>query len=240
MVLDPILQPLPVHFFGSRPQPPTSPLHVSRSHTMSPVSCKIQIYLYNTFLEINCHLSTTLLHWRQVQIPAPHNKKSIPDTFHKVYNVTFVETVHIQCHFCGNRWHTMSLLWKPCKYNVYTVHVQRHFCEYLSQDIQCHFCEDVYKQCVYCSHTTPLLWIPFTRYTVSPLCIYRWHTMPLLFIPSIGVYFSRGIQCHLAHHSRCAMSPSQSTYTLTLTIHLSMSPSQYTYTLAPSTDPRTG
>jgi len=26
MVLDPIPQPLPVHFFGSRPQPPTSPL----------------------------------------------------------------------------------------------------------------------------------------------------------------------------------------------------------------------
>jgi len=25
MVLDPIPQPLPVHFFGSRPQPPTSP-----------------------------------------------------------------------------------------------------------------------------------------------------------------------------------------------------------------------
>jgi len=26
MVLDPIPQSLPVHFFGSRPQPPTSPL----------------------------------------------------------------------------------------------------------------------------------------------------------------------------------------------------------------------
>ena len=37
MVLDPIPQPLPVHFFGSRPQPPTSPLaflvspHICRS-----------------------------------------------------------------------------------------------------------------------------------------------------------------------------------------------------------------
>ena len=28
MVLDLIPQPLPVHFFGSRPQPPTSPCHV--------------------------------------------------------------------------------------------------------------------------------------------------------------------------------------------------------------------
>ena len=31
MVLDPIPQPLPVHFFGSRPQPPTSPRHVFAS-----------------------------------------------------------------------------------------------------------------------------------------------------------------------------------------------------------------
>ena len=28
MVLSPIPQPLPVHFFGSRPQPPTSPTHL--------------------------------------------------------------------------------------------------------------------------------------------------------------------------------------------------------------------
>jgi len=28
MVLDPIPQPLPVHFFGSRPQPPTSPYDI--------------------------------------------------------------------------------------------------------------------------------------------------------------------------------------------------------------------
>ena len=31
MVLDPIPQPLPVHFFGSRPQPPTSPPYFIRS-----------------------------------------------------------------------------------------------------------------------------------------------------------------------------------------------------------------
>ena len=30
MVLDPIPQSLPVHFFGSRPQPPTSPQHVPK------------------------------------------------------------------------------------------------------------------------------------------------------------------------------------------------------------------
>jgi len=33
MVLDPIPQSLPLHFFGSRPQPPTSPLSSTSVHT---------------------------------------------------------------------------------------------------------------------------------------------------------------------------------------------------------------
>ena len=35
MVLDPIPQSLPVHFFGSRPQPPTSPIESIRGHLCS-------------------------------------------------------------------------------------------------------------------------------------------------------------------------------------------------------------
>jgi len=34
MVLDPIPQPLPVHFFGSRPQPPTSPYYGSSATSL--------------------------------------------------------------------------------------------------------------------------------------------------------------------------------------------------------------
>ena len=33
MVLDPIPQSLSIHFFGSRPQPPTSPMHRFTTHT---------------------------------------------------------------------------------------------------------------------------------------------------------------------------------------------------------------
>jgi len=52
MVLDPIPQPLPVHFFGSRPQPPTS-LWMSQEYSMSQkreslinVSKESHIYVY--------------------------------------------------------------------------------------------------------------------------------------------------------------------------------------------------
>ena len=44
MVLDPIPQPLPVHFFGSRPQPPTS--HLEWFHILSGVASYMYIYIY--------------------------------------------------------------------------------------------------------------------------------------------------------------------------------------------------
>ena len=40
MVLDPIPQSLPVHFFGSRPQPPTSRAKMRRLPDISGLSCK--------------------------------------------------------------------------------------------------------------------------------------------------------------------------------------------------------
>jgi len=48
MVLDPIPQSLPVHFFGSRPQPPTSPpCHMNDVNTyMNEMNLKFQ-YPYN-------------------------------------------------------------------------------------------------------------------------------------------------------------------------------------------------
>jgi len=39
MVLDPIPQSLPVHFFGSRPQPPTSPAASAYRHDVSVLQC---------------------------------------------------------------------------------------------------------------------------------------------------------------------------------------------------------
>ena len=46
MVLDTIPQPLPVHFFGSRPQPPTSPddhfeSHLPRRYTLCVLLCNV-------------------------------------------------------------------------------------------------------------------------------------------------------------------------------------------------------
>ena len=56
MVLDPIPQPLHVHFFGSRPQPPTSPyntLHTSRKMTSS--------YMWHHVSWIcSCHISESV------------------------------------------------------------------------------------------------------------------------------------------------------------------------------------
>jgi len=110
----------------------------------------------------------------------------------------------------------------PFTYNVYTIHILFTY--------NVTFVDIVHIKCVYRSHTMSLLWKPFT-YNVTfvntfdiqcHLCVYRSHTMSTLFIPLIGVYFSNGTQCHLVHHSRCIMSPSQ-----------------YTSTLAPSTAPRT-
>ena len=52
MVLDPIPQSLPVHFFGSRPQPPTSPYNnaenaaVARSTGACVHMCASDIYIY--------------------------------------------------------------------------------------------------------------------------------------------------------------------------------------------------
>jgi len=39
MVIDPIPQSLPVHFFGSRPQPPTSPAASAYRHDVSVLQC---------------------------------------------------------------------------------------------------------------------------------------------------------------------------------------------------------
>ena len=63
MVLDPIPQPLPVHFFGSRPQPPTSAPHaqvqesmqMAHSHTHSlllPPSYYLSLQLCTSTIEI--------------------------------------------------------------------------------------------------------------------------------------------------------------------------------------------
>jgi len=75
MVLDPIPQSLPVHFFGSRPQPPTSPhithiirliydsytTHIYINSRMSRVT-HITRLIYETHITRTTHLTDTMSH----------------------------------------------------------------------------------------------------------------------------------------------------------------------------------
>ena len=59
MVLDPIPQSLPVHFFGSRPQPPTSPHRMCVEQdlakvTEEPYIRSKQLYVYSKETYIHC------------------------------------------------------------------------------------------------------------------------------------------------------------------------------------------
>ena len=56
MVLDPIPQPLHVHFFGSRPQPPTSPSHINLALTNQ---CALLYLLYLSFSPCSLSRSRT-------------------------------------------------------------------------------------------------------------------------------------------------------------------------------------
>jgi len=58
MVLDPIPQPLPVHFFGSRPQPPTSQMNITMHEfccTCVYVCMCVCVYVYVCVYVCVCH-----------------------------------------------------------------------------------------------------------------------------------------------------------------------------------------
>jgi len=59
MVLDPIPQSLPVHFVGSRPQPPTSPTRPQSQTMVTPLS---HMYLHVNVPQIDVQASQTITH----------------------------------------------------------------------------------------------------------------------------------------------------------------------------------
>ena len=67
MVLDPIPQSLPVHFFGSRPQPPTS--HCNKAiYRLESLRCKVGVYfmfriLYTICVDVLYRLEPRSLDW---------------------------------------------------------------------------------------------------------------------------------------------------------------------------------
>ena len=60
MVLDPIPQPLPVHFFGSRPQPPTS-RHSKRMNTLYHTRIRTIFWLWAVGMKTSQHVQSPIL-----------------------------------------------------------------------------------------------------------------------------------------------------------------------------------
>jgi len=70
MVLDPIPQPLPVHFFGSRPQPPTSP-HAQDNKSFVNIN-RIMLFAHinqimSCFIPMTCWDHMSFVHMNQIE-----------------------------------------------------------------------------------------------------------------------------------------------------------------------------
>jgi len=69
MVLDPIPQPLSVHFLGSRPQPPTSPyctgLYITYVYVCIYVYISVHFYIFTyTYIYVYAHTHTQIIYCR--------------------------------------------------------------------------------------------------------------------------------------------------------------------------------
>ena len=72
MVLDPIPLPLPVHFFGSRPQPPTSPME----RLSSSLSLSIFSFLHNTWSKTTQRFVESILFTTHVKTKVVFRKRA--------------------------------------------------------------------------------------------------------------------------------------------------------------------
>ena len=129
MVLDPILQSLPVHFFGSRPQPPTSPWMVHVTHTNTWHICTMMLYcifikpphyttqtirgcasqIYTTFTSyittFHGHLSRLVLTKPQTLNTKPKTARSCEEAYYTCYQKTCIFT-HVSniVLYCSEWW----------------------------------------------------------------------------------------------------------------------------------------
>ena len=116
MVLDPIPQSLPVHFFGSRPQPPTS--HCTTQHSRSLRICTILcLYVYTDiyiklYLYVSVHTPHEKLHGvRRVSNPATREDLAARTwgVFQKAVSICF--GAHIQNASRHSRMCSVECLW---------------------------------------------------------------------------------------------------------------------------------
>ena len=134
MVLDPIPQSLPVHFFGSRPQPPTSP-SLAQSILYS------RIHLVNIY-EFTYQFVSYLQ--RQSTWRVPHDSFIVHISMHPLF--MYLHTSLFIYLLWQNCWRVLQNAWISQPQHHFLKHTRRHeiFAIFL---FFCNFFSNMYQEC---------------------------------------------------------------------------------------------
>ena len=139
MVLDPIPQSLPVHFFGSRPKPPTSRL------TFEPFFCfAFDVWAIVLFFYVNSslpHDTYKHLHNAHTSIQRTHFYRS----FRLVYDVQTCKHTHTYTHFHIEYTPAHTYKFKSTQKCVYSTHTNTHTHVYTQTHTDTHTHEYTHK-----------------------------------------------------------------------------------------------